>query len=71
MVSQNPANFGDYKHHGSVDVIFWICHMILQDHVIEKSSVFTWLIDGVRDGGRDLELDLFTFYIENVKLFCF
>ena len=35
MVNYHPAKFGDYRRSGSRDIVVSICHVILQDHVIE------------------------------------
>ena len=33
-VNYHPAKFGGHKHCGSEDMI-WVCHVVLQDHVIK------------------------------------
>ena len=36
MVSHHGANFGDQGYCGSGDVIFLICYVISQDHVLQE-----------------------------------
>ena len=40
MVSHSPAKFGGHRHCGSEDMMFLICHAILQDHVSQKEYIF-------------------------------
>ena len=38
MISHIPAKFGGHKYRGSEDIIFLVCHVISQDHVIKRYS---------------------------------
>ena len=40
MVSRTAAKFRSNCHHGSGDIMALVCHMILQDHVIQGSCDF-------------------------------
>ena len=35
IVCHNPAKFGGHKHCGSRSIMFLVCHVISQDHVIK------------------------------------
>ena len=35
QVSYHPAKFGGYRHSGSGDIMVFVCHVTLQDHVIK------------------------------------
>ena len=37
MGSYHPVKFGGHKHCGSEDINILVCHLSLQDHVIERS----------------------------------
>ena len=37
MGSYHPAKFGGHRHRGSEDINILVCHLSLQDHVIERS----------------------------------
>ena len=34
-VSYHPAKFGGHRHYGSGDIMIFVGHVILQDHVIK------------------------------------
>ena len=38
MISHSPAIFGCHQHHGSGDIIVFICNMILHDHMTNRLS---------------------------------
>ena len=40
MVSHHPANFDDHRHYDGGEIMFLICHVILQDHVSQEARDF-------------------------------
>ena len=40
MVSHHPAKFGYHEHFDSGDIIVLVCHVTLQDHMINGSCDF-------------------------------
>ena len=38
-LGHHAANFGDFRHCGSVDKTFLICHVISKDHVFKRLRV--------------------------------
>ena len=40
MVNYHPDMFGDHKHCGSGDMMFLVCHVILQDHETQEPYDF-------------------------------
>ena len=46
-MSHYPTKFDGPRHFGSKDIIFLVCHVIIQDHVIKGSLHF---IDGCSHG---------------------
>ena len=37
MVSYNPVKFGDHRDSGSVDIMDFVCHVTLKNHMIKGS----------------------------------
>ena len=40
MVSYQPVKFGGHRYSDSGDIMVFVCHVILQDHVIKKPCDF-------------------------------
>ena len=34
MINNHPAKFGSHKHSGSRDIMIFVCHLALREHVI-------------------------------------
>ena len=42
-MSYHPTEFGGHRHSGSRDIMVFVCHVILQDHVIRVLCDFMFM----------------------------